>query len=104
MTDWRREPKTWAAIAVTLLLWASAFAGIKAGMRLTPAGVPGPDGYGPGEVALLRFGVASHRARGLRAVHPHAPACPRGPGAHRVGRASSASRCITWRSTSARCG
>ena len=28
-------------------------------MRLTPAGVPGPDGYGPGEVALLRFGVAS---------------------------------------------
>jgi drug/metabolite transporter (DMT)-like permease len=59
MTDWRREPKTWAAIAVTLLLWASAFAGIKAGMRLTPAGAPGPDGYGPGEVALLRFGVAS---------------------------------------------
>jgi len=57
--SWRREPKTWAAIAVTLVLWASAFAGIKAGMRLTPAGVPGPDGYGPGEVALLRFGVAS---------------------------------------------
>ena len=28
-------------------------------MRLTPAGVPGPDGYGPGEVALLRFGTAS---------------------------------------------
>src|SRR5512136_1077496 len=59
MTDWRREPRTWAAIAVTLLLWASAFAGIKAGMRLTPEGVPGADGYGPGEVALLRFGVAS---------------------------------------------
>jgi drug/metabolite transporter (DMT)-like permease len=56
---WRREPLTWAAIAITLVLWASAFAGIKAGMRLTPAGVPGPDGYGPGEVALLRFGVAS---------------------------------------------
>ena len=28
-------------------------------MRITPAGVPGPDGYGPGEVALLRFGTAS---------------------------------------------
>lgn len=56
---WRREPKTWAAIAIALVLWASAFAGIKAGMRLTPAGVPGSDGYGPGEVALLRFGVAS---------------------------------------------
>ncbi len=59
MTDWRREPKTWAAIAITLLLWASAFAGIKAGMRLTPEGAIGPDGYGPGEVALLRFAVAS---------------------------------------------
>ena len=56
---WRREPLTWAAIASTLLLWASAFAGIKAGMRLTPAGIPGPDGYGPGQVALLRFGTAS---------------------------------------------
>lgn len=56
---WKREPKTWAAIAVTLLLWASAFAGIKAGMRLTPEGAPGADGFGPGEVALLRFGVAS---------------------------------------------
>jgi len=57
--SWKRDPKTWAAIAVTLLLWASAFAGIRAGMRLTPAGLPGPDGYGPGEVALLRFGTAS---------------------------------------------
>jgi drug/metabolite transporter (DMT)-like permease len=28
-------------------------------MRLTPEGLPGPDGYGPGEVALLRFGTAS---------------------------------------------
>jgi drug/metabolite transporter (DMT)-like permease len=28
-------------------------------MRITPAGIPGPDGYGPGEVALLRFGTAS---------------------------------------------
>jgi len=59
MAEWRRDPKTWAAIAVTLLLWASAFAGIKAGMRLTPEGLPGPDGYGPGQVALLRFGTAS---------------------------------------------
>ncbi|MDP2300772.1 MAG: DMT family transporter [Coriobacteriia bacterium] len=41
--------KTALAIAVTLVLWASAFAGIKAGLR----------GYGPGELALLRFGVAS---------------------------------------------
>jgi drug/metabolite transporter (DMT)-like permease len=58
-SDWRRDPKTWFALAGTLLLWASAFAGIRAGMRLTPAGLPGLDGYGPGEVALLRFGTAS---------------------------------------------
>jgi drug/metabolite transporter (DMT)-like permease len=57
--DWRRDPKVWFSLAATLLLWASAFAGIRAGMRLTPAGLPGPDGYGPGEVALLRFGTAS---------------------------------------------
>ena len=57
--SWKRDPRTWAAIAATLLLWASAFAGIRAGMRLTPVGVPGADGYGPGEVALLRFGTAS---------------------------------------------
>lgn len=43
------EPKTGAAIALTLLLWASAFAGIKAGL----------EGYGPGELALLRFLTAS---------------------------------------------
>jgi drug/metabolite transporter (DMT)-like permease len=43
------EPKTGAAIALTLLLWSSAFAGIKAGL----------EGYGPGELALLRFGTAS---------------------------------------------
>ena len=41
--------RTGAAIALTLVLWASAFAGIKAGL----------EGYGPGELALLRFGVAS---------------------------------------------
>jgi drug/metabolite transporter (DMT)-like permease len=54
-----RDPKTWLAIAVTLLLWASAFAGIRAAMRLTPAGAPGVGGYGPGQVALLRFLTAS---------------------------------------------
>jgi drug/metabolite transporter (DMT)-like permease len=57
--DWRRDPKTWLSLAITLLLWASAFAGIRAGMRITSAGVPGPGGYGPGELALLRFGTAS---------------------------------------------
>ena len=56
---WKRDPRTWLAIAGLLLLWASAFAGIRAGMRLTPAGLPGPGGYGPGELALLRFGTAS---------------------------------------------
>ena len=45
----RREPRTWFAIATALLLWASAFAGIRAGLR----------DFGPGEVALLRFGTAS---------------------------------------------
>ncbi len=49
MTDWRRDPKTWAAIIVALLLWAAAFAGIRAGL----------ESYGPGQVALLRFGTAS---------------------------------------------
>lgn len=43
------DTKTGAAIALTLLLWASAFAGIKAGL----------EGYGPGELALLRFATAS---------------------------------------------
>ena len=56
---WKRDPRTWLAIAGVLLLWASAFAGIRAGMRLTPAGGVGADGYGPGELALLRFGTAS---------------------------------------------
>jgi drug/metabolite transporter (DMT)-like permease len=43
------DPQTGVSIAVTLLLWASAFAGIKAGLK----------GYGAGELALLRFAVAS---------------------------------------------
>lgn len=56
---WKREPRTWLAIAGVLLLWASAFAGIRAGLRLNPAGLPCLGGYGPGELALLRFGTAS---------------------------------------------
>lgn len=41
--------KTGIAIATTLILWSSAFAAIKVGLRA----------YSPGEVALLRFGTAS---------------------------------------------
>ena len=48
MTE-RLEPKTLAAVIVALLLWASAFAGIKAGLVA----------YGPGQLALLRFLTAS---------------------------------------------
>lgn len=47
--DWRRQPRVWITIIVALLLWASAFAGIRAGLA----------GFGPGELALLRFGTAS---------------------------------------------
>ena len=43
------DPKTLSALFFTLVLWASAFAGIRAGLA----------GYGPGELALLRFLVAS---------------------------------------------
>ena len=46
---WRRDPRTWGAVVIALLLWASAFAGIRVGL----------ESYGPGEVALLRFGTAS---------------------------------------------
>ncbi len=45
----RMESSTLAAVIVALLLWSSAFAGIKAGLK----------GFGPGELALLRFGTAS---------------------------------------------
>jgi drug/metabolite transporter (DMT)-like permease len=48
------DTRTALAIAGTLVLWASAFAGIRAGLRLGQTG-----GYGPGELALLRFGTAS---------------------------------------------
>lgn len=45
----RIEPKTYVMIAIALLLWAAAFAGIRAGL----------ESYGPGQLALLRFGTAS---------------------------------------------
>ncbi len=100
--SWKRDPKTWLAIAVTLFLWASAFAGIRAGMRLTPAGLPGADGYGPGEVALLRFGTASF-VLALYAHRSRACGFPTGvtSGASRSP-ASPASPSTTSRSTSAR--
>lgn len=48
----------WFALGIALLLWASAFPGIRA--ALAPVGgTVGPDGFGPGELALLRFGTAS---------------------------------------------
>lgn len=37
------------ALCICLVLWASAFAGIRLGLR----------GFGPGQLALLRFGIAS---------------------------------------------
>ncbi|GMA51268.1 hypothetical protein GCM10025857_26250 [Alicyclobacillus contaminans] len=42
--------KTWVAVAVTLLFWSSAFAGIRAGLM---------GGYSPGHLVLLRFLSAS---------------------------------------------
>lgn len=45
----KEEWKALCAVAVTLLLWASAFAGIKAGLAA----------YSPGQLALLRFIVGS---------------------------------------------
>lgn len=44
-----RGPGTLLAVGVTVVLWASAFAGIRAGL----------DGYDPEQLALLRFLVAS---------------------------------------------
>lgn len=57
--DWRSDPKVWASVVVALVLWASAFAGIRAGMRIDSGGAIGPGGIGPGELALLRFATAS---------------------------------------------
>ncbi|MDY0087460.1 MAG: DMT family transporter [Coriobacteriia bacterium] len=45
----RNDPTTLLAITIALLLWASAFAGIRAGLQ----------SFGPGQVALLRFTTAS---------------------------------------------
>lgn len=42
-------PGLWVAVATTLLLWASAYAGIRAGLR----------GYSPADLATLRFLTAS---------------------------------------------
>ena len=47
--------RTLSAIALTLVFWASAFAGIRAALD----GLGASPGYGPGELALLRFGTAS---------------------------------------------
>jgi len=49
VTSERADARTLVAVSITLILWASAFAGIKEGLT----------GYGPGELALLRFGTAS---------------------------------------------
>ncbi len=45
------------AAAVTLVLWASAFAGIRA--ALAGPGLAGPLAYSPGQLAVFRFLVAS---------------------------------------------
>lgn len=64
----RLDARTLAAIIVTLLLWASAFAGIRAAL----SGLGVERGFGPGQLALLRFLVASvvlgvyALARGIR--------------------------------------
>jgi drug/metabolite transporter (DMT)-like permease len=54
----RTPVSVWVALAVALLLWASAFPGIRA--ALAPVGGElGPGGFGPVALALLRFGTAS---------------------------------------------
>src|SRR5579862_9656556 len=45
----RLNSRTLVALAFTLVVWASAFAGIRAGLR----------GYSPADLAILRFMVAS---------------------------------------------
>jgi len=45
----RMDARTLTALGVTLVFWASAFAGIRAGLK----------GYAPGQLALFRFLVAS---------------------------------------------
>ncbi len=53
-------PGVWAALAITLLLWASAYAGIRAGLRA----------YSPADLAALRFIIASI-ALGIYAAFAH---------------------------------
>lgn len=49
MKSLRSDPSLLFALGATLVLWASAFAGIRAAL----------DSYGPGHLTLLRLGVAS---------------------------------------------
>ena len=52
------KPRVLLALLGTLVLWASAFAAIRAALAGPPP-LAGPDGYGPVHLALLRFLVAS---------------------------------------------
>ena len=52
------KPTVLLALVGTLVLWASAFAAIRAALAGPPP-LAGPDGYGPVHLALLRFVVAS---------------------------------------------
>lgn len=58
MSEQTTPKSVWVALGAALLLWASAFPGIRAGLAPV-GGVFGPDGYGPAQLALLRFGTAS---------------------------------------------
>ena len=71
-TSWRERaaranPWTVAAVVVTVLSWASAFAGIRVAVR----------SYEPAHVALLRYLIASG-ALGLYAAHRRMPLPARG--------------------------
>jgi drug/metabolite transporter (DMT)-like permease len=52
------DPRVLTALVITTVFWASAFAGIRAGL----------DAYGPGQVALFRFLVASAVLAGYAAL------------------------------------
>jgi drug/metabolite transporter (DMT)-like permease len=54
----RFDVRVLAALAATTVLWASAFAGIRVGL----------EAYGPGQVALIRFLVASAVLAGYAAI------------------------------------
>jgi drug/metabolite transporter (DMT)-like permease len=55
--DRRLDPRTLAALGITIALWSSAFPGIRAAL----------EGYSPGHLAVLRFLIAS-LAMGVYAV------------------------------------